>query len=307
MSPKTIRNPVKQKIQAATANGGEHLGDLVCWSLPDATIKAAAFKDAWVKGGLDEAVLPETPTAYRALVDAASQAVRGAEGYEYEPAGKDQGESILAVMKVEILSPGKVKSTQEARVAVDALSGQFLTDDAKHPVVKAIRAKYDLLYGCFLAREIRRAIIRLIEETCAGVLYREAGGVYFVPRTSASTMRSLETVIDSIGGASFDVLAIHQSTVAGGTAPIARAARGSIEAELTTLKEELAKFATDSKVRGGTIQNRIDAFQALRAKASLYHSVMAVEVDDLGVAMDELEATAAKMLAGIEEREGVAA
>jgi hypothetical protein len=306
MATKTSKqkNSTKKMIETALATGGEHLGDIVMWSLPEATIKADALKAAWVGGGLDEKHLPVTPTPYRALVDATVRALQGAEGYEYERAGSDAAESILAVMKVEVLAPGKVKSTQEARVAVDDKTGQFLTDDARHEVVRSIRAKYDTLYGCFLPRDITKAILKVVE-ACAGVAIRESGGVYWIPRTAAATVRTLETVVDSIGEATFDVIPVHQST--GAANAIGRAAKGSIEAELTTLKEELAKFATDSKVRSSTIQARIDTFQALRARASLYHSILAVEVDDLGVAMEELEEKAAKMLAAVEEKEGVAA
>src|SRR6266511_4279790 len=63
-----------ERIKSALATGGEHLGDLLWWHLGDARIDRAQLESIWMKAGLDAALLPDAPTAEKALKVAAREA-----------------------------------------------------------------------------------------------------------------------------------------------------------------------------------------------------------------------------------------
>ena len=56
-----------EMVKRALATGGEHLGDLISRSLSAARIHRTARASIWSAAGLDAGLLPDAPTAEKAL------------------------------------------------------------------------------------------------------------------------------------------------------------------------------------------------------------------------------------------------
>jgi hypothetical protein len=65
-------------------------------------------------------------------------------------------------------------------------------------------------------------------------------------------------------------------------------ATASLEAELAQLQGEIAAFVSMPPERTSTLTRRLEAFAALRERAKLYRSVLAITVTDLDRQLDEM-------------------
>ena len=73
-------------------------------------------------------------------------------------------------------------------------------------------------------------------------------------------------------------------------------ATASLETELAQLRAEIAAFVSMPPERTSTLTRRLEAFAALRERAKLYRSVLAITVTDLDRQLDEMSATVEGMI-----------
>ena len=73
-------------------------------------------------------------------------------------------------------------------------------------------------------------------------------------------------------------------------------AQKSIEEELEALKTEVAQFVANPPDRPSTLHRRFDAFEALRARAELYRTILSVQVTDLDKQLDQLTKSVEQLL-----------
>ena len=67
-----------ERIKSTLArDGGEHLGNIVYWTLSEARVDRRTLEAIWTAAGLDPAHLPEPPTAEKAIKLAARTAAVG--------------------------------------------------------------------------------------------------------------------------------------------------------------------------------------------------------------------------------------
>jgi hypothetical protein len=59
------------------ATGGQHLGDLVLWSLAEAQIDGKTLEEKWTPTGLPTELLPEPPTVEKAFTLAVQETQAG--------------------------------------------------------------------------------------------------------------------------------------------------------------------------------------------------------------------------------------
>ena len=136
--------------------------------------------------------------------------------------------------------------------------------------------------------------LQLRMDGCAAVTLREHGGVYWVPAPYAETVRKLQMAIERIGSSRVYVLPVHKSDDASRT--LGDVAKSAVEQGLESLKAEVQNFLSAPPERISTLVRRLDAFEALRSKASLYKQILEVQVTDLDKTLTELAASVEKML-----------
>jgi len=281
-------------IRSHTRTAGQHVGDLLWWTLADARISRSLLESVWANAGLSSNWLPEPPTPEKAFRTAVRESQVGQHDYLLRLGKEDDSEIVFAVVLESRDSDGNVRHAQEARVRLDRKSPARLdSDHPSHGLVLAISAGYDRLLTTHTVDDIRRALLKTLN-SCAAVTLRDHGGVYWVPAPYAETLRQLQRAVASIGASRLDVVPIHATPEA--TAALGTAARASIEEELAALRTEIDGFIAHPPERSSTLARRLETFEDLRGKARLYHSVLQVHVHDLEGALTKLSADVESLL-----------
>ena len=103
------------QIQSHRQTAGQHVGDLLWWSLDDARISATKLAQVWTSSGLSPKLLPEAPTPEKALKTACREQAVGRSDYLIRLGKEDGYELVFAVVREEKDASGNVRHAQEAR------------------------------------------------------------------------------------------------------------------------------------------------------------------------------------------------
>lgn len=282
-----------QSIVSVLATGGSHLGDLVFWTLSDAAINRGDLESKWKDTGLPMDMLPEPPTVAKAFKLAVRETQVGLVDRLIRLAVDDEASVVYAVVHEQKHDDGTLTYTQEAKVALEMLTGTVGTDNPSHELVAAIRSRFIALRDTHTADDVRRTITRTLQ-SFSSVLLRENGGVWWVPAPHAQALRKLQTAIESIGSSRFYLLPVHDSVDAHRT--LGDAATKSLETELTELKVEVESFLAQPPGRTSTLVRRFDAFDALKGRAQLYRDILQVQVKDLDSTLTQLASSIETLL-----------
>lgn len=278
-------NAALNQLVTVLATGGTHLGDLCWWSLADASINRQSLESKWKSTGLPITLLPEPPTIEKAFKLATRETQVGLVDRLIRPVIDNEASVVFAVIHEQKHDDGTLTYTQEAKVALELLSGTVGTDNPVHELITAIKSRFAVLRDTHTADDVRRTITRTLQSFSA-VLLRENGGVWWVPAPHAESLRKMQAAIESIGSSRVYLLPVHDSADAHRT--LGDAAVRSLETELTELKAEVESFLASPPERASTLARRFDAFDALRGRAQLYRDVLNVQVKDLDSTLSQL-------------------
>lgn len=274
-----------ETITSALAQGGKHLGDLIWWTLTEARIDRPALETIWSGAQLAPEYLPDPPTAEKALKVAVRETGVGQPDRLIRLGKEDEAEIIFAIVRETKHVDGSVTYQQEARIILDRTAESVSTDIPAHDLAAVIATRYADLRNTHTPDDIRRAMMKVLN-ACAAVTLRDHGGVYWVPAPYSGLIHRLQDAIERIGSSRVYLLPIHASTDA--TRTLGDAAKVAIEDELAQLAAEVHGFMASPPDRPSTLVRRLDAFEALKARAELYRSVLDVHVRDLDQTLAEL-------------------
>jgi hypothetical protein len=274
-----------EKLKSVLSTTGEHLGDLVWWTLSDAAIDRATLEAKWTTAGLPLDLLPEAPTAEKALKTAVREAALGQPDRLIRLGKETEQEVVFAVVREHRLPDGSVNYTQEAKLAMDRSSEVISSDQPSHDLVTLIRNSFTRLRATHSPDDIRRTVVRTLH-SFAAVSLRDGGGIYWVPKTYAEKTRQLQSAVEQIGSSTVYLLPVHDTADAART--LGTVAKGALEDELAGLQQEIQGFLLAPPDRPSTLVRRFDAFDALRMKAQLYKDILKVQVDDLDKQLSEM-------------------
>lgn len=277
-----------KNLATVLAKSGAHLGDVVFWQLTDARVDRATLESLWKCAGLDVVLLPEEPTAERALKQAVREAQVGQRDRLIRLGLDNEAEVVFAIVRESRDDSGNVAYFQEARVHLDRSKEVLTSDVTSHDIVQAVLASYRTLRNTHTADDVRRAIVKALG-TWAAVALRDGGGVYWVPSVYAAELRRLQAAIEKVGSSKLHVLPVHQSADA--DRALGEIATASLEAELAELQTEIAAFVSMPPERTSTLTRRLEAFEALRDRAKLYRSVLSITVTDIDQQLQNMAAT----------------
>lgn len=281
------------KITSVLATGGEHIGDLVYWSLSAASIERRTLEGIWGVAQLSPSFLPDPPTAEKALKAAVREAAVGQPDRLIRLGLENEQEIIFTVVREERHDDGSLTFHQETRVVLDRAAERVTADVPGHDLANTIALRFRELRSTHTPDDVRRTMMKVLD-SCAAVTLRDHGGVYWIPAPFAESVRRLQSAVEKIGSSRFYILPVHASTDA--TRTLGDAAKLAIEDELAMLKTEVEGFMTSPPDRPSTLVRRLDAFEALKARATLYREVLAVHVQDLESTLDALAANVEHLL-----------
>jgi hypothetical protein len=280
-------------VKSALAKGGQHLGDLIWWTLADARVSRPALETTWASANLDPAHLPEPPTAEKAIKNGARMAAQGQAERLVRLGLENEREIVFAIVREQRHADGSLTYQQEARVVLDRNNEQATTDTPGHDIASVVLARYAELKDTHPADDVRRAMMNVLN-SCAAVTLRDHGGVYWIPAPHAGTLRKLQTAVEKIGSSRVYLLPVHASADAKKT--LGEAAVSALTEELAALKTEVEAFMASPPERQSTLARRLDAFEELSSKAELYKQVLSVTVADLDQTLASLTSTVETLL-----------
>jgi len=281
------------RLKSVLSKGGDHLGDIVFWSLADARVDRATLESVWKNALLDPSRLPEEPTPERALKQAAREAQVGQRDRMIRLGLDSESEIVFAIVREHRDDAGNVTYAQEARVHLDRTSEVVSSDVSSHDIVQKLLTGYDVLRTTHTADDVRRAIVKTLG-SWAAITLRDSGGVYWVPAVYADDLRRLQSAIERIGASRVHVLPVHDSQDA--KRALGEIATASLEAELAQLQTEISAFVSAPPDRASTLVRRFDAFAGLRDRAKLYRNVLAIQVNELDQQLDRMASTVESLL-----------
>ncbi|MEW5848039.1 MAG: DUF6744 family protein [Myxococcota bacterium] len=267
-----------EDIKNALTTSGNHLGDLVWWTLSDAAVDRATLESTWNNAKLPVELLPEPPTAEKALKVSVRETAVGKPDLLIRLGKEDEQQIIFAVVREHRQPDGSVTFTQEARIVLDRATERLTADSASHPAAHGVLTAFARLRTTHTADDVRRTVVRTLHGMAA-ITLRDGGGIYWVPKTHADGLRRLQGAVERIGSSRMYLLPVHDSADANRT--LGEAAKLSIEEDLAGLQAEIDGFLQSPPDRPSTLVRRFDAFEALRQRAELYHQVLKVQVEAL--------------------------
>lgn len=131
-------------IKTALAQGGEHLGDLIFWSLSEARVERLALESLWSSAGLSAELLPDAPTAEKALKLAVRESGVGQADRLLRLAKEDTSEIVFAVVREQRPGDGSLDYNTEARIQLDRQREVFTSDRPGHDLVSAVRTRFEM-------------------------------------------------------------------------------------------------------------------------------------------------------------------
>ena len=266
------------KLSVALNQGGQHLGDLIWWTLAEACIDRSTLESIWSGAQLAPEYLPDPPTTEKALKSAVREAAVGQPDRLIRLGKEDEAEIVFAVARETKHTDGSISYQQETRVILDRRVESVSSDLVGHDLAGVIATRFGELRSTHTADDVRRAMIKALGG-CAAVTLRDHGGVYWGPASYAETIRRLQGAIEQIGSSRVYLLPVHSSEDANRT--LGDAAKLAIEDELAALKFEVEGCVTSPPDRPSTPVRRLDGFEGLQARANLYREVLEVHVADL--------------------------
>lgn len=296
-------------LKSAVSQGGEHLGDVVYWMLSGADVPRSVLETKWLAHGLDKDFLPEEQTPEKAMRQAVREAMLGQDKklVAIQPTVDSKSSLIYAIGTWTPDKQGNVEFKQDALVMLDksVTPNVASSDNPSNDLVTKVLREYNRYLFTHTSRDVMVSITKALKAWDA-VMLRETGGIYFVPRTQSENLRKLQGAVEQLGNSLVSILPQHST--ADTVRSLSTAASGSIESELSDLRTEMEKFLSDPDgVRSSTLKNRLDDFQSLRSRASLYHTILHVTVEDLGTQLAQMEAQIKTMLSKKEDDRETAA
>lgn len=274
--------------------GGEHLGDLVWWTLSSAQVDHATLERLWRQAGLPVSLLPKQPTAQKALKTAVRECQVGKPDLLIRLGKESDAETVFALVREQKDAGGNVHHHQEARVILSRGSTVLASDALHHPEVVNLTNRFTELLQMHTPDDVRNTIVKALHDFAA-VALRESGGIYWVPRTFSKPLRHLQRAIEQIGKSRFYLLPVYDSNDAAQT--LGEVARGSIEEELAALQQEIEQFKAAPPDRASTLERRLESFNDLRTRAHLYRDVLNVQVVGLDEQLISLAESVTTLLA----------
>jgi Family of unknown function (DUF6744) len=235
-----------ERIKTTLArDGGEHLGDIVYWTLAEARIDRSTLESIWNSAQLDSAHLPEPPTAEKALKAAVREAAVGQPDRLIRLGKEDEKEIVFDVVRERKHADGSITYQQETRVILYRQAESISSDVPGHDLAGVIAARFSELRSTHTSDDIRRAMMKVLD-ACAAVTLRDHGGIYWCPAPYAETIGRLQGAVEKIGSSRVYLLLVHANADA--TRTLADAAKIAIEDELAALRGEVEGFLAQLKM-----------------------------------------------------------
>ncbi len=315
-------NKKNQIIARLEAQKGQHVGDLVGWSLGGLVHQNTAQKLA-IDHGIDQALaFPKIgpSSAYRrAVMKSVTSGKRDERVFDIVKVEETELKIVHAVVRKDIIAEAVRAGTiaSEGKEFVSGHDAAFSTEtklgfdkelrdaggdpadmikleDESHPVSQRAKALYSEMCVVYTADDVRTAFTRAFENW-GGIRMLGHGGLWWVPTDRAVEVRQWADFLLSLG---FTPLVVPSFDTEETIASLQTAARESLEGQLEDVRNELSSFVGASSTRLSTLESRVEKYDTIRAKAEMYERILNTELTELKTAANLAQAGLAAAISG---------
>lgn len=281
------------------------LGYFVGWSLsggPAGQLRVEGLLEQY--GLTDDFTLPKVgaTTAYRRAVMQATRGKRSEKVFETVKIKEDNEAIMHAIVKTEAVDDtttyrdskgdlvlrGDLNIDIEFRVGFDKVRRNaktfpaedlvsFEDEAAGHPVAKKIMDLYTKLAVEYSVDDIRFAFQNAFE-SWKGFRAISQGAMWFMPQQSENKVRAWESFMQDMGHATL-IVPIYDSK--GSKDQLRVLALNTLDGQLKEVKSKIKALQDKSNTRSSTFQARFDLLEDLKAKASVYKTLLGAEIEEL--------------------------
>src|SRR5207237_2744560 len=116
----------------------------------------------WASANLPPELLPEAPTAEKALKVAVRESAIGLHDRLIRLGKESEAEIVFAVVEEHKHPDGSVSYTQQTRIILDRKTEHVTADDQNHDIAKAVESAFSRLLTAHTADDVRRLVIRTL-------------------------------------------------------------------------------------------------------------------------------------------------
>lgn len=190
---------------------------------------------------------------------------------------------------------GQILCTTEARGVISA-------ENESIQIAKELTPYWSMFRTLYFSEDLSRMVRSIITEMKA-VSLRKEGGVYFVPAAEQPRVELLRSLIAALPTSGTEepflcVLAVPDVEAAKGQ--MARAVHYGFMDEIRAMAADLGRFvdAKPGTVRSETIAERLQSYRDVKAKVSMYATLLSMHQQDIVKELDGLTAKARTIVLG---------
>lgn len=288
------------KIQDALASGHK-IGDLCWYDCENVHITPAELVILFDQYGLDHHYLPDKIKPKNAFQKACRQAII----FDQQGQGtsNDRRRSVVKIIVDDIdkIAYGVVDlDVQEKTESIDPnFSDTVWLDKDKftvhnkneHPMSLKIKEIFNRLCGEYVTRDISRMIVKAMEKMHC-ISLRNAGVIYFVPLALEGELKSLQSVVNSIGNCNMRVFEIGD----GNSQSVVNEAKSQINSKIESMRYDIGELKLSIKeglLKGKSVENSVIVrwrrYNELKSKCAILADALHIKADML---MGDLQSVA---------------
>ena len=291
----------------AGAVTGNHVGDLVGWSMHDVKKPVTYIKGLAKRFGLEDdfsfPVLSPTSAYRRAVRKVTTKGRHDNRKYVAVRLVDDEHLVAHAIVRADVVDNHNTETVQGELVARDAefetavkigmdkdKKGSWVDDPTEllivsqqHPVLDNIITEYRDLVGMYTSDDIRAGFQKAFENW-AGVRVLSHGGLWLILDENSEKVRQWKSFMHAIDATAL-VIPVNDSEEA--MESLRTVARDSLDDQLADLKLGLRRIADNTRL--STMEKRLEDFSTLRNRARLYEKVLGAEIRELVESVEQAE------------------
>jgi len=240
---------------------------------------------------LPESIIPTYAGDRAAIGRAIAQTSSGLhrEGFLLRPIRRTSSEVIYGIVREQKDESGRTLDHQQEGTVSWAAEPDASLVQATYPIARRVADAYQDLRGKVVAEDWSSTITSFLEQHDSARI-RGDGRVYWVPPQHVDAIKQLGAFLAEVG---IDLILCELEPEVRNM--VEQVASESIEDQLEHLQAEVTAF--DGTQKPSTYQRRLDEYQRLRQRATLYKDALGVGVERAAMVLDELEVKVQSLLA----------
>lgn len=291
---------VRRKQPIISRKGGDRIGSYLWWTLREIEIERGQLQRLLETHGLDvKKHMPPPIVGHAAFRKAIAACKHGDRNRLVRFIKETPQEIIYGVVREDIDEAAEdLRYKVRARIVYRKRTESVVIRGGRSPVAEEVKKLFDEYVSTYIHTDIRRWIVRQINEYMQAVALKLNGGVYFIPHQHTAILRKLNSVVDDLPGRSeFIVTPIFDSKET--TTSVGKATRGALEEELSQIRVELEEFR-NKPPRRDTLKRRLEDFQRLKSRARMFADMLSFTVEDLQEGIDDCNEVVKALIGQVE-------